>query len=187
MSGCSVSNPAERRKSSGEGLEIWQLGRRRNWAELDEFMKASGLEPPSIMNSDMETRLVEFRLSADASKNPADGAGVILELLVFRFSNVERLKLLKRLLSLGLDPNVADSRGLTPVNASLEGPPKLVKALMVCRPNLSTETTRDHTPGSSTYPNVSVSCDHDLQILFFFPTCLFSMNCEPRRVAHGIS
>ena len=112
-----------------QGLVLWELGSRQNWPKLEVFL--THVETVVVDDVSRSRATALFR-AIDHSSNPF-GVG-LLHLLV-QAHNDSGLPLLKRVLALGANPEVANNFAKFPSELAVaQGNLKCAVALGLCRP-----------------------------------------------------
>jgi hypothetical protein len=95
------------------GRSTWDLGLKGNGVRLDAFLKS--LENVDVVDNASEVRLRRVCEAVDADVSP-NGRNLVFYLSAHETRSVD---FLRRVLSLGLRPDVPDSTGELPVDAAL--------------------------------------------------------------------
>lgn len=117
------------------GRSTWDLGLKGNGVRLDAFLKS--LENVDVVDNASEVRLRRVCEAVDADVSP-NGRNLVFYLSAHETRSVD---FLRRVLSLGLRPDVPDSTGELPVDAALSTrssrKPRLFRWTQRCRASSS--------------------------------------------------
>ena len=141
--------PDSQYKKLPSGTKLWKRGLVRNWRKLDEMLDRMFIDRLYVTDTTQHANehLSNTACEIDSSRG-SDGHGLI-SVLVKSCANreSEALVRIKRLLAIGVDPDLPGKDGNRPSHLACElGLPDVYKAILLCRPNVHAVNREGHNP-----------------------------------------